>query len=192
MRIIVITSPEVVPGETGAIVQLLDSGAVWRVHLRRPSADEETMRKLIDAIPAEFHSRLSLHSHFNLAKEYGIGGLHLNHRSPTLPEGFKGLVSTSCHSIDDICRYPAADYMFFSPVFNSISKPGYKAAFSAEQLRQAVELAPNKLYALGGITPELLPEVKRIGFEGAAMLGYVWNCISRGDINEFIDLCFNS
>ena len=120
MRIVVITSPDAVPGEADVLTRLLESGAVWRVHLRRPDADEREMRRLIESLPAGLRTRLTLHSHFGLAASYGLGGVHLNSRQPVPPPGFAGIISRSCHSIEELSACRGDDYAFISPVFDSI------------------------------------------------------------------------
>ncbi len=169
---IVITRPEFLSGEGARIAAMLEGGAL-RVHLRKPGCSEEQMRGLIEEIPAEYRLRLSLHDHTHLALEYGLGGVHLNSRFPALPHGFTGLVSRSCHSPEELRANAGLDYLFLSPVFNSISKAGYDAAFTAEQL--AGGLIDARVYALGGVCPANFRTVAALGFGGGAMLGAAWN-----------------
>ena len=136
MKIIVITSPEFIPGEVSLINTLLEGG-VTRIHIRKPQAGEEEVRKLIEAIDKRWHPQLSLHDHHNLALVYGCG-IHLNARNPLPPEGWQGITSASCHSIEEAEeRKKTCDYVFLSPIFDSISKQGYAAAFTKEELAEA-------------------------------------------------------
>ena len=176
MRIIVITSPEFIPGEVSLINTLMEGG-VWRLHIRKPQASLEEVRQLIEGIDRRWYPQLSLHDHHALAMEYGCG-IHLNARHPLAPECWQGTVSASCHSIEEVEeRKKTCDYVFLSPIFNSISKQGYAAAFSEEQLREASlrGIIDNRVVALGGVTPKRLPEIESRGFGGAAFLGHVWN-----------------
>ena len=176
MRIIVITSPEFIPGEVSLINTLMEGG-VWRMHIRKPQASLEEVRQLIQGIDSRWHERLSLHDHYELAMEYGCG-IHLNARNPQPPGGWQGMVSASCHSIEEVEEKKGmCDYVFLSPIFNSISKQGYAAAFSEEQLREAslTGIIDKRVMALGGVTPKRLPEIESRGFGGAAFLGHVWN-----------------
>lgn len=66
------------------------------------------------------------------------------------------------------------DYLFLSPIFNSISKPNYPAQFPLEQLR-ASTIIDDKVIALGGIALERLPLLHGIPFGGVALLGDFWN-----------------
>ena len=127
MRIIVITDTSFAASEAESIRILLSEG-VDRVHLRKPQSAEADMRRLIEALPPELYPRLTLQDHLHLAGEYGIGGVHLNARNPEIPAGFGGLISRSCHSFGEIASHPTEDYLFLSPIFDSISKTGYRAS----------------------------------------------------------------
>lgn len=188
MRILVITDVPFTATEPAAIRQLLDEG-VERVHLRKPDASEEALRRLIEALPAECYPRLTLQDRLPLAVEYGLGGVHLNRRNAAVPAGFRGLVSRSCHTLDEVAAHPACDYLFLSPLFDSISKSGYRAAFNDGELRDAAVrgLLGERVVALGGIRPELLPRVRELGFGGAALLGAVWRDASPAALHRTME-----
>jgi thiamine-phosphate pyrophosphorylase len=67
------------------------------------------------------------------------------------------------------------DYVFLSPVFDSISKPGY---FRNDELGMMSDewkaLVKTKVIALGGIDASNIHKTKELGFDGAAVLGAVW------------------
>lgn len=176
MRLIVITAPAFLPDEAQAIRLLLDEG-IERVHLRKPDAPADALQQLIESLPAEAYPRLSLHDHFPLAVEYGLGGIHLNRRNPVAPPDFRGRVSRSCHSIDELktCR-GTTDYRFLSPVFDSLSKQGYRPSLGPQAFLQAREegYIDADTFALGGVEPQKLPLLQAYGFGGAALLGYIW------------------
>ena len=190
MRIIIITSPVAVEGETASICRLLDSGVVDRLHLRKPSLTEVDTRLLIERIPERLYPAISIHDHHHLAAEYGLGGIHLNSRNPLPPvDGFPGFVSRSCHSVEEVKKallIDNADYCFLSPLFDSVSKRGYKGAIGeAECHTLSLDgLLTERVIPLSGITPERLPEVAWLGFKGAAILGAAWETDS---IDDFIN-----
>ncbi|GAA6529534.1 hypothetical protein LPYR103PRE_15070 [Segatella asaccharophila] len=68
------------------------------------------------------------------------------------------------------------DYVFLSPVFDSISKSGYCSAFPLSALKQAQEegIIDRKVIALGGVTYDKLPLLESLSFGGGAMLGEIW------------------
>ena len=178
-QIVIITSPRFFPGEA-EMLSLLLGGLDCRVHLRKPGCTERQMRGLIEALPEEFRPELTLQDHLSLAPEYGVGGVHPTSRFPVVPEGWTGLVSRSCHSLGEVAMCRDADYVFLSPVFDSISKSGYSSAFTDEQLRSAPEI-DGHVYALGGVRPEHFPLLAEYGFGGAALLGHVWrDCSPEG------------
>ncbi len=170
MELIAITPPYFYAGEAEAISRRLASGGYARVHVRKPGCSEADMRRLLEAIPINIRARISLHDRHELAAEYGLGGVHLNSRSPMPPDGWHGIVSRSIHSIDEIDGV-TEDYALLSPVYPSISKPGYRGTLDLA----AVSVHPGRrIYALGGVTRDKLPELQRYGFAGAAMLGAAW------------------
>jgi len=166
---IAITCPDVFVGEGREIVRLLDAG-YDRVHIRKPGCGVADVAALIETIPGAYLGRISLHDHFALAEAYGLGGVHLNSRNPQAPAGWRGLVSRSLHSLDEIGS-SVYDYAFLSPIFPSISKPGYSAAWNEASLRERVD---SKIIALGGVTPDRLGWLSDLGFGGAAMFGVLW------------------
>ena len=194
--VIVITKPEFFEGEAEQIVQLLDSGKADIVHIRKPLvsladsarwlelaelaelAGLERLESLIQALPARVYGRLVLHDCFELALKYQLRGVHLNSRHPQPPQGFKGAVSISCHSLDFLaeCRRKPYAYMSLSPIFDSISKPGYHSAFTAEQIAEARRqgLIDERVMALGGVTFDKVNDVLKMGFGGAMILGDAW------------------
>lgn len=184
MKRIIITLPHFFVGEADRIAAMLDNGA-GRVHIRKPGSTDADMRRLLDSIPPQYRSRLSLHDHQSLAGELGIGGAHLNGRSPVAPDGFHGLISRSCHTIAELADAKAQGcaYTFLSPVYDSISKPGYAAAFTPQDLTEAAAagIIDDTVYALGGVTPAHFDELEAIGFGGAALLGAAWTpvCADR-------------
>jgi len=89
----------------------------------------------------------------------------------------------SAHSFEELKKNEEAEICFLSPIFDSISKTGYKAGFSKQELREGIaawkifqkkENRSQKLFALGGIKTGNLAEIAELGFNGAAVLGAVW------------------
>lgn len=168
---IAITVPYFFRGEGKEIARLLLEEGFDRVHLRKPASDSKEMAALIESIPQECHSRISLHDHFDLAKDFSIGGLHLNSRNLNAPAGWNGLVSRSFHSLDEIEARTDYDYAFLSPIYPSISKPGYYAEWDEALMRSRVN---KRIMALGGVTEDKFGHLQELGFGGAAMLGGAW------------------
>jgi len=86
-KLFVISHATMLPGEA-AIVQQLFAEGLEVFHLRKPEADEQAVRQLIEAIPAEYHNRIAMHGFFQLMKEYNLHRLHFReeHRQETTKE----------------------------------------------------------------------------------------------------------
>lgn len=178
MKIIVITRPAFSEGETGLVNDLFRSG-LERLHLRKPGASEDQLEEWLKGIDCQYHGRIVLHDCHNLAMRHGLGGVHLNSRNPEVPAGLpEGMtVSRSCHSFGEVARYKdSCSYLFLSPIYDSISKEGYGAAFSRIDLEQAAGsgIIDRKVFALGGVSAGRIPEIRSLGFGGAAVLGALW------------------
>lgn len=175
--VIVITLPFFFPKEAEEITRFFQDG-LERLHLRKPESTVAQVRELLSAIPAQYHSRIVIHEHFELLQEFNLAGVHLNRRNPEAPAGWKGHVSISCHSLQELeaRKKEGFDYLSLSPIYNSISKQGYEAAFSVPDLReaQAKGIIDNRVMALGGITDANKDEALGYGFGGVMILGYAW------------------
>lgn len=187
MKVIVITSEKIVANEDIYIKAMLDYG-IDNIHIRKPFEDINNIRLLLDCIDKEYHNRLTLNGNFQLLEMYkNIKAIHVNSRNHNIPKSFNGSVSYSSHSLNEIVeKKEKFDYMFLSPIYDSISKTGYRANFSYDELKTAKEegIIDNKIFALGGVTPEKIPELKELGFGGVVFMGYIWN---SKNINEIID-----
>ena len=172
MRLIAITPTYFYPGEAQAIADALTSGGFWRVHIRKPGSSAEEIMRLVEEIPAELRQRLTLHDHQALAARLEVGGVQLNGCCMAVPDGFTGIVSRGAHSpAEAVEAAKAADYVLLSPVAPSMSKPGYQPAYSFDEL---AAVASEKIFALGGVTREMLPRIAGTGFGGAALLTDAW------------------
>lgn len=188
MKIIAITTPNFIECEASVIPHLLQLG-VDLVHIRKPSATSEQLALLLNSLPTWCYDQLVVHDCLELANKYNLKGVHLNRRNHTVPDNFKGSVSMSCHSLEEVeIKKDMADYVFLSPIFNSISKNGYNSAFSKEELHNAMKQGTidKKVIALGGVSLANIETVKDLGFGGAALLGDIWYRTESLDFDEYI------
>ena len=188
MKWITITSPDFISGEAIFIDKLFLQG-LDLLHIRKPDASLETYKRLLLQIPKHWYSRIVLHEHFALAEEFGLHGIHLNRRCSQVSDSFHRSISCSCHTIEEvIAQKDSKDYVFLSPIFDSISKVGYHAAFSPTLLKQAAieNVIDEKVIALGGITANNIPFVKEWHFGGVALLGDIWKRMSDPQVDEYL------
>ena len=189
--LVVITSPGMVPGEADYLEGLLEAG-LEKLHIRKPmhrqvdSGDVQTPGDdritLLERLAPRWHARLVLHGGkevMELAERYKVPQVHGHWYKPWLEDerlpGERGIsLSASLHSWEEVMEVPpgALEYVFLSPLFDSISKPGYLAGEGL--IRRPAGVAPCGLIGLGGIDADTSGEVIRHGWDGAALLGYIW------------------
>lgn len=190
MKLILITSPSFFLEEDNIINLLFEEG-LEILHLRKPNSEPIYCERLLKLISEQWRKKIVVHDHFYLKSEYGLMGIHLNSRHPEIPEGYKGHVSRSCHSLNEVKEWsPKCNYVFLSPIFDSISKKGYLSGFDDDTLKQASKNGTiNKhVMALGGVTLENIPKIKDMGFGGAVVMGDLWKRFDSHSSANYMDL----
>ncbi|MHA4808106.1 thiamine phosphate synthase [Flavitalea flava] len=196
-QLIVITSPDFLAGEVALLEGLLEKG-LQKLHIRKPAAREEEIGLLLSQLSPACYSRLVLHGSHRLADRFGIPQIHcpLNawKNDKSLQGNKKGqeiIFSTSLHSRQEVKEIDKdLAYAFMSPLFDSISKLGYKANVALWQDRPVDDKDAVKdltLIGLGGINKDLLPLVIHGGWDGAAVLGCIWE-VPKMAVGRFVEL----
>lgn len=178
--LIIITSEKPITNEAQKINQLFEAGLMG-LHLRKPSWTIDEHRKLLNQIDVAYHNRIVIHHFHELINEFNLKGIHFteqkrkDHMDNPGPY-FKGLniygktISASFHNPEalDSCDFEF-DYHFLSPVFSSLSKQGYEGrGFEVTDINKLI-------VALGGITAHNIPQTQKLGYQGVAVLGSIWN-----------------
>lgn len=177
MKIIAITSPEVIEADEYIIKVLIKQG-IDIVHLRKPDSSIDECRNLLAKLTDKERGKIVVHDYPELYYEFSLMGIHINKNITSLPEGYSGVKTRSCHSLEEVQMYKDDyDYLFLSPIFDSISKKGYQSNFTDEELRQAsrIGVIDYKVMALGGVTFDKIPYLQSLNFGGVAMLGAIYN-----------------
>ncbi len=152
MKLIVISNPTEVPNEINLVNKLFEN---WLeiFHIHKPSYSKEETETFIQKIPQKYHSRIFLHSDF-----------------------------PKFHSLKELedCK-EKYEYAFLSPIFDSISKVGYKSKFSHEfheltqnKLEKISVISGKNIIALGGIDEDKIETCRELGFAGVAVIGAIW------------------
>ena len=160
---------------------LVAAGLRW-ISLREKDLQVGDLRRLLRACRAAFAGlsdpHLSLHGPVELFLELadlGLGGLHLPRGADVAAArarlGPRPLIGVSCHGTQALAAAAAggADYATLSPIWASMSKPGYGPALGLDALARAPKSLP--LLALGGVTAKRLPACLAAGAVGAAVMG---------------------
>jgi len=161
-------------------VTAVQAGVRW-VHLRDhqagPEAFEAAARRLTDRLRnLAGDVTVTVNTRLGVAQELETG-LHLGRRGPSVEDarealGDDALLGYSAHEEIGIAgdRTPDVDYYFFSPVYETSSKPGQPAAGIPALRSFCRTAAPAPTLALGGITPERVPSSLEAGAQGVAVL----------------------
>jgi thiamine-phosphate pyrophosphorylase len=152
MKLVVI-SPEHDDPRESAVLGALFAAGLERYHVRKPHWPVTRLETWLRALPEDRRSRLVLHQHHELVATLGLGGRHwrdekvgrvipnpplqplhvqksrrVKDNAPYLP-----ITSRSCHDLATLrTAFGHYDSVFLSPVFPSISKPGYKTEITAQ------------------------------------------------------------
>ncbi len=197
MKIILLSAPDFIPSEIQAVNLLLEKEGIFAFHLRKPDCEVQKVADFLSEINPLFYSRIMIHTHHSLAAIFPIKGVHFG-GSITSGSVFLGnsLESKTCsravHSLAELQQFGKKyDYYLLSPIFDSISKKGYHSAFSAQTLKTYFENKEKDhppVFALGGISPDTIPIAKSIGFQGVAVLGFLWeNFRKNRNLSELSD-----
>ena len=172
-QIHIFTSEEHIESEAEILSGFLNSGLDC-LHIRKPGWTYERVEELLRKLPANHLSKVTLHSYPELALKYKAG-FQLNSRTGHID--FEPVsLSRSCHTLQEVEESSELDFVTLSPVFDSISKTGYKASGVIDGAEP--DRFKTKVIALGGVELSRLDSLRSLGFSGAALLGSVWNTLS--------------
>jgi len=154
-------------------------GGLEKVTFAQPDASAQQVSKLLDQLPDKYHSKIVLHRFPELLKEFNFAGYH--HRADEKSvEEIPGTRSRSFHHLKELkANQESLDYVFFGPVYESISKKGYKPRVSMPELGAVLHTHKKtknrtQVYALGGVRRKKIPELFDVGFDGVALYGSIW------------------
>jgi len=183
-EIIVISAAEILLDEP-AIWNKLFAAGLEKLHVRKPDLSAETVGNLLQKVGREYLSRIVIHYHPELAQQFNRAGVHYSYsdlKELCLNRSENSSISCSVHNWQEMDAIKdKANYCFISPVFDSISKQGYKQNETLWQLPDLAKTYP--VYALGGVDLQNFEQVLNAGFYGFALLGSIWD--AENPVQEF-------
>ena len=180
-RLLVVTDRRLAARDLpSAVHEAVSAGAGW-VWFRDKDLAREERLALARQVQAAIGGRavMTVGSDIGLATELGLKAVHLSMSadvaSARLRLGADALIGLSAHSLSDVALAKAkeADYVTLSPIFETMSKPGYGPCLGLGILRAATALGI-PIIALGGINPELVKAVMDEGVDGVAVMGGIY------------------
>ncbi|PEN05068.1 thiamine phosphate synthase [Longimonas halophila] len=160
-----------------AVLAAVKAGLRW-VHLRDHEAAPERFQCEAKALAARVRSvhpatTLTVNTRLRTARTLGAG-LHTGWRGPR-PEAIAAPIPRplgySAHHVLELppARRRVVDYVTYSPIFPTSSKPGHPGT-GVDALRRFGRQAGVPVLALGGLTPERVAPCRRAGAAGIAVL----------------------
>jgi thiamine-phosphate pyrophosphorylase len=179
-RLLLIADQFTDPERAERIIQAAQAGVRW-VQLRDHAASDEVFseaagqlaQRLCSVAPAML---VSVNTRIDVASNLGAG-MHFGHRGPSASDarqvlGPEVVLGFSAHDRAEGLAAVAAgvDYLTFSPVFPTTSKPGHSGTGFDALSRFCTTVASTPVYALGGITPDRVAPCRAAGARGIAVL----------------------
>jgi thiamine-phosphate pyrophosphorylase len=162
------------------VAAALRGGCRWLSLREKDLAHGERVALLerIVALGRSHGATITVHGDVEAAAAAGADGAHLP--AGGSPEqararlGKRALIGLSVHSaIEAATADPAADYVTLSPIFGSISKPGYGPALGVAGLADAAARSRVPVVALGGIAADNVAQCFAAGAAAVAVMGAV-------------------
>lgn len=145
------------------------------IQIREFGLDRLPLELLVRAIQAVSAAEtvIVINSDIELARKLGTG-VHLPEHGPSIQQarsrlGGESLVGRSVHTPAVAAAAVGADYLIAGHVFETCSKAG-KTPIGLGGFAAIVEAAPAPVLAIGGITPERVPQIMQLGGAGVAVM----------------------
>ncbi|HWY13267.1 MAG TPA: thiamine phosphate synthase [Bacteroidia bacterium] len=182
-KLIVVTHPGHINDEIDTCKELFDSG-LERLHVRKYKWSENEITNWLRHFSKDELARMTIHHQQGIFEKKHLGGLHLKYSNDfSYSKDSSQTFSCSVHTWNEAkIALDYCDYIFISPVFDSISKLAYKQ--NADLLRVPTDLTEKKIFALGGIDNGNIHKIYEMGYYGAVVLGYIWNNVD-GAVENF-------
>lgn len=159
-------------------------GGVRSLQLREKrlnSKDLLTLALEVKPLVQSYNAKLFINDRADIAVMAGADGVHLTEASVQASEvknNFPELiVGVSTHSLEGarLAETQGADFITFSPIYETPSKTSYGPPQGLDPLRQVTQSARLPVLALGGITLHRVPECLEHGAFGVAVISDIWD-----------------
>lgn len=180
------------------LTQALEAGGRF-LQLREKDLTTRELCRLAEELKPVFaahHARWMINDRIDLAVAFQAGGVHL--RTSSLPPAVarrllrpQQLIGVSTHSLEEIkaAESEGADFVVLGPIYDTLSKRKYGDPLGLNILEEACRISHIPIYAIGGITPQRVREIRETGAYGVAVISSIFQAphISR-TTETFLDL----
>ena len=191
-KLIAITDRRSLDGDLLEFIELCLTAGLDAVQIREKDLEAKPLYELCRRardLPNPRQAKLILNGRVDVALAAKLDGVHLPSDSLPIDEvrkvaGTEFVIGKSCHSLEDIHRAEAggADYAYYSPIFESTSKPEYGPALGLAALERACREVEVPLYALGGVTEANAAGCLAAGAAGIASISLFQQAPDLGEL----------
>ena len=175
---------------TQVISELLDTG-VTAIQMREKdlsSAELMDLAQPIAELCRNYEAKLFINTDTHVARNVGAAGVHL----PANVESVRSVrarvdgnfyIGCSVHAYDAAEKREAegADFVTYSPIYPTASKPGYGPSVGVRSLAEVTVRLKVPVFALGGITPARVTDCLAAGAFGVAVMSGIMSPKNAGE-----------
>lgn len=186
MKLVIMTQPTFFVEEDKILTSLFDEGMDY-LHLYKPGASPMYSERLLSLLPETSYGKITVHENYYLKNEYGLAGIHIDEEGIEPPRNYKGKISRTCHSLDELgLMKKKSEYVFLSNAFATTHNCNGNERLTTAQLEEAARqgLIDKRVYAIGGVDLDNIKEAKELGFGGVVVCENLWN---KFDIHNELD-----
>jgi thiamine-phosphate pyrophosphorylase len=193
-----ITDRAAAPRPPADVVEECLAAGLRAVQLREKDLEARDLLALADTLreaTRRHGARLIVNDRTDVALAASADGVQRTHASLPVaalreitPPGF--LVGASVHSEAEAREAAAqdADFIVFGPVYETASKRRYGPPQGLARLEAVARSVDRPVLAVGGLTPERVPEVLGAGAAGVAVIGAIYAAARPADATKaFLD-----
>jgi len=158
-------------------------GGIRAIQLREKDLSPAEMLNLareVRSLTQKYKARLFVNDRVDVALMAEADGVHLTENSAPVEEVKKLfpelLVGVSTHSLESAKKAESggAEFVTFSPIFDTPSKREYGPPQGLDRLKEVVEGVQIPVLALGGIKRPNVASVQEAGAYGIALISGIW------------------
>lgn len=144
-----------------------------------PETEFTALARSMREVTRRHGARLFINGRLDVALAVGADGLQRGHDALTLAvlrSRAPGLcIGASVHSVEEAraAERDRADFIVFGPVYDTPSKRGYGPPQGVEALAKVTGAVNIPVFAIGGITPERVADVRAAGARGVAVISAI-------------------
>ena len=172
------------------IAEVLDVG-VKAIQLREKDLDDVALFQLAHPIAAlckRYNAQLFINTNVQVAVDVGAAGVHLPDSDKSIDEvkalsDVNLLIGCSIHSVDSAKKRETegADFITYSPIFQTTNKQGYGQVVGVDNLEKLVRQVKIPVFSLGGVIPINVGECLQVGASGVAVMSGIMSLTDAGE-----------